>query len=59
MAKIARQQTAREDEIHPRATELPQVRKPTRIVKRHEDRVAWCPSGMFISCSACEFFEKL
>ena len=33
--------------------------KPTRIVKRMKDRERNIPGGIYISCSACDFFEKL
>jgi hypothetical protein len=33
--------------------------KSTRIVKRMKDRERGVPGGIYISCSACEFFEKL
>jgi hypothetical protein len=29
------------------------------VVKRVKDRERNVPGGMFISCSACDFFEKL
>jgi DNA-directed RNA polymerase subunit M/transcription elongation factor TFIIS len=37
----------------------PKCAKPTRIVKRVKDRERNVPGGVFISCSACEFYEKL
>ena len=37
----------------------PKCGKPTRIVKRVKDRERGVPGGIYISCSACEFFEKL
>ena len=39
--------------------DCPKCGKPTRIVKRVKDRERGTPGGIFISCSACEFFEKL
>ena len=39
--------------------DCPTCGKPTRIVKRVKDRERDTPGGIFISCSACEFFEKL
>ena len=39
--------------------DCPKCGKPARIVKRVKDRERGTPGGMFISCSACEFFEKL
>jgi len=38
---------------------LPQVWQATRVVKRLKDRERDIPGGMYISCSACEFYEKL
>jgi hypothetical protein len=40
-------------------TKSPRCSKPTRIVKRVKDRERGIPGGVYISCSACEFFEKL
>lgn len=37
----------------------PKCSKPTRIVKRVKDRERGVPGGVYISCSACDFFEKL
>lgn len=39
--------------------DCPKCGKPARIVKRVKDRERGTPGGIFISCSACEFFEKL
>lgn len=39
--------------------DCPKCGKPTRIVKRLKDRERGVPGGIYISCSACEFFEKL
>jgi len=33
--------------------------KPTRIVKRVKDRERSVPGGIYISCSVCDFYEKL
>jgi DNA-directed RNA polymerase subunit M/transcription elongation factor TFIIS len=50
----------RKKEIDPsKSTDCPKCGKPTRIVKRVKDRERNVPGGVFISCSACEFFEKL
>jgi hypothetical protein len=40
-------------------TDCPKCSKPTRIVKRVKDRERGVPGGVYISCSACDFFEKL
>jgi DNA-directed RNA polymerase subunit M/transcription elongation factor TFIIS len=37
----------------------PKCGKETRIVKRVKDRERNVPGGVYISCSGCEFFEKL
>ena len=42
-----------------KSTDCPKCGKPTRIVKRVKDRERSVPGGIFISCSACEFYEKL
>jgi hypothetical protein len=42
-----------------KSTDCPKCSKPTRIVKRVKDRERGIPGGVYISCSACEFFEKL
>jgi DNA-directed RNA polymerase subunit M/transcription elongation factor TFIIS len=42
-----------------KSTACPKCGKDTRIVKRVKDRERNVPGGIFISCSACEFFEKL
>jgi len=38
---------------------LPKCGKSTGIVKRVKDRERGIPGGIFISCSACAFYEKL
>ena len=42
-----------------KSTDCPKCSKPTRIVKRVKDRERGIPCGVYISCSACEFYEKL
>jgi len=42
-----------------KSTDCPKCSKPTRIVKRVKDRERGIPGGVYISCSACEFHEKL
>jgi DNA-directed RNA polymerase subunit M/transcription elongation factor TFIIS len=42
-----------------KSTDCPKCGKTTRIVKRMKDRQRGIPGGIYISCSACEFFEKL
>ena len=59
MAKIAK--TAGRDKVMDttKSTDCPKCGKPTRIVKRVKDRERNIPGGVYISCSACEFYEKL
>jgi DNA-directed RNA polymerase subunit M/transcription elongation factor TFIIS len=42
-----------------KSTDCPKCGKSTRIVKRMKDRERGVPGGIYISCSACEFYEKL
>jgi hypothetical protein len=42
-----------------KSTACPKCGKETRIVKRMKDRERGVPGGIYISCSGCEFFEKL
>src|ERR1700693_5021495 len=42
-----------------KSTDCPKCGKTTRIVKRMKDRERGVPGGIYISCSACEVFEKL
>jgi RNase P subunit RPR2 len=42
-----------------KSTDCPKCKKPTRIVKRVKDRERGVPGGVYISCSACDFYEKL
>ena len=42
-----------------KSTNCPKCGKETRIVKRVKDRERGVPGGIFISCSGCDFFEKL
>ena len=41
------------------AQTCPKCGKPVRIVKRVRNRELNIPGGMFLSCSACEYAEKL
>jgi len=59
MAKIAKTADRKRVMDTSKSTDCPKCGKPTRIVKRMKDRERGVPGGMFISCSACEFFEKL
>jgi hypothetical protein len=42
-----------------KSTDCPKCGKATRIVKRVKDRERGIGGGIFISCSACEFNERL
>jgi hypothetical protein len=42
-----------------KSTDCPKCSKPTRIVKLVKDRERGVPGGVYISCSACDFYEKL
>jgi RNase P subunit RPR2 len=42
-----------------KSTDCPKCNKPTRIVKRVKDRERGIPGGVYISCSVCDFYEKL
>ena len=59
MAKIAKTADRKKVMDTSKSTDCPKCGKPTRIVKRVKDRERGVPGGVFISCSACEFFEKL
>src|SRR5215469_779548 len=59
MVKIAKTADRKKVMDTTKSTDCPKCGKPTRIVKRVKDRERNVPGGVFISCSACEFFEKL
>jgi DNA-directed RNA polymerase subunit M/transcription elongation factor TFIIS len=59
MAKIAKTADRKKVMDTSKSTDCPKCGKPTRIVKRMKDRERNTGGGIFISCSACEFFEKL
>jgi DNA-directed RNA polymerase subunit M/transcription elongation factor TFIIS len=59
MAKIAKTGDRKKVMDTSKSTNCPKCGKPTRIVKRVKDRERNVPGGVFISCSACEFYEKL
>lgn len=59
MAKVAKTAGREKMMDTSKSTDCPKCGKPTRIVKRVKDRERNTPGGMFISCSACEFHEKL
>jgi hypothetical protein len=59
MAKIAKTADRKKVMDTSKSTDCPKCGKATRIVKRVKDRERGIPGGVFISCSACEFYEKL
>jgi DNA-directed RNA polymerase subunit M/transcription elongation factor TFIIS len=59
MAKIAKTADRKKIMDTTKSTDCPKCGKPTRIVKRVKDRERNTPGGIFISCSGCEFHEKL
>ena len=60
MAKILKKMGHREKVMDTtKSTDCPKCSKPTRIVKRVKDRERGVPGGVYISCSACDFYEKL
>jgi DNA-directed RNA polymerase subunit M/transcription elongation factor TFIIS len=58
-AKIAKTADRKKVMDTTKSTDCPKCGKATRIVKRVKDRERGVPGGVYISCSACEFFEKL
>ena len=59
MAKFAKTADLKKVMDTTKSTDCPKCGKPTRIVKRVKDRERGTAGGIFISCSACEFYEKL
>ena len=59
MAKIAKTGDRKKVMDTTKSTDCPKCSKPTRIVKRVKDRERGIPGGVYISCSACNFCEKL
>ncbi len=59
MAKIAKTADRKKVMDTSKSTDCPKCGKATRIVKRTKDRERGVPGGVYISCSACEFYEKL
>lgn len=59
MAKIAKTADRKKMMDTTKSTDCPKCSKPTRIVKRMKDRERKIGGGIFISCSACEFHERL
>ena len=59
MAKIAKTADRKKVMDTSKSTDRPKCGKVTRIVKRVKDRERGIGGGVFISCSACEFYERL
>ncbi len=59
MAKIAKTGDRKKMMDTTKSTDCPKCNKPTRIVKRVKDRERGIPGGVYISCSVCDFYEKL
>ena len=59
MAKIAKTADRKKVMDTTKSTDCPKCGKPTRIVKRMKDRTNSVAGGMYIFCSACDFYEKL
>ena len=59
MAKIAKTADRKKVMDTTKSTSCPKCNQQTRIVKRVKDRERGVPGGIFISCSACDFYEKL
>jgi hypothetical protein len=59
MAKIAKTADRKKVMDTAKSTDCPKCGKPTRIVKRMKDRTHGVAGGMYISCSVCDFYEKL
>ena len=58
-AKIAKTADRKKVMDTSKSTDCPKCGKSTRIVKRMKDRERGVPGGIYISCSACDFHEKL
>ena len=59
MAKVAKTADRQKVMDTSKSTDCPKCSKPTRIVKRVKDRERGVPGGVYISCSGCDFYEKL
>jgi len=59
VAKIAKTADRKKVMDTSKSTDCPKCGKATRIVKRVKDRERNVPGGVYISCSACDFYEKL
>jgi hypothetical protein len=59
MAKVAKTADRSKMMDTAKGIECPKCNKATRIVKRVKDRERGVPGGVYISCSVCDFYEKL
>jgi len=59
MAKIAKTADRKKVMDTQKSTDCPKCGKATRMVKRVNERERGGRGGGFISCSGCDFFEKL
>lgn len=59
MAKVAKTADRSKMMDTAKGIECPKCTKATRIVKRVKDRERGVPGGVYISCSTCDFYEKL
>jgi len=59
MVKVAKTADRKRMMDTAKSHDCPKCGKPARIVKRVKDRERGVPGGIYISCSACEFYEKL
>ncbi len=59
MSKVAKTGDRKKVMDTQQSTACPKCTQPTRIVKRVKVRERGVPGGVYISCSACDFFEKL
>ena len=59
MAKIAKTADRKKVMDTSKSSDCPRCGKSTRSVNRVKDRERNVPGGIYISCSACDFYEKL
>ena len=59
MVKVAKTADRKRIMDTSKSHDCPKCAKPARVVKRVKDRERGVPGGMYISCSVCDFYEKL
>jgi len=59
MVKVAKTADRKRIMDTSKSHDCPKCGKPARIVKRVKDRERGVPGGIYISCSVCDFYEKL